>query len=106
MESFGPLLERDIIRVQLEQLETVLLKYLNDDFVMVKTEFDRLSKEKDKQKEQIRETFSTRIIGFFSFMTSLYRVDCIRYAGSCGNRCLEQRIDRENQNSYGQIAFT
>lgn len=58
MESFGPLLERDIIRVQLEQLETVLLKYLNDDFVMVKTEFDQLSK---KEKDKTKETFSTRI---------------------------------------------
>ena len=63
MESFGPLLERDIIRVQLEQLETVLLKYLNDDFVMVKTEFDQLTK-KEKgagTKDQSKETFSTRI---------------------------------------------
>lgn len=63
MESFGPLLERDIVRVQLEQLETVLLKYLNDDFLMVKTEFDQFSKkEKSSSKEQGKETFSTRII--------------------------------------------
>ena len=66
MESFGPLLERDIIRVQLEQLETVLLKYLNDDFTMVKTEFDQLSKkERGIGREQGRETFSTRIRTIF-----------------------------------------
>lgn len=91
MESFGPLLERDIIRVQLEQLETVLLKYLNDDFVMVKTEFDQLSK-KGPIKEQGKETFSTRI----QFVNYKYRRGLLiirRYASCCWYCGVEQRLD-------------